>query len=72
MTDKLSAAKVKMTFNNEAERRIAINFSAANKQADLQQVMALLPHLSGVNADMTINGAVILASEIGRYSSQTI
>ena len=72
LTDKLAAAKVKMTFSNEAQRKITINFSAGSNQAHLQQLMALLPHLEGVNADMAINGAVILASEIGRYSSQTI
>ena len=72
LTDKLAAAKVKMTFSNEAQRKITINFSAGSNQARLQQLMALLPHLEGVNADMAINGAVILASEIGRYSSQTI
>lgn len=72
MADKLAAAKVKMTFSNEAQRKITINFSAGSNQARLQQLMALLPHLEGVNADMAINGAVILASEIGRYSSQTI
>lgn len=72
LTDKLEAAKVKMTFSNEAQRKITINFSAGSNQARLQQLMALLPHLEGVNADMAINGAVILASEIGRYSSQTI
>lgn len=72
LTDKLAAAKVKMTFSNEAQRKITINFSAGSNQDRLQQLMALLPHLEGVNADMAINGAVILASEIGRYSSQTI
>ena len=72
LTDKLEAAKVKITFSNEAQRKITINFSAGSNQAPLQQLMALLPHLEGVNADMAINGAVILASEIGRYSSQTI
>lgn len=72
LTDKLEAAKVKMTFSNEAQRKITINFSAGSNQARLQQLMALLPYLEGVNADMAINGAVILASEIGRYSSQTI
>lgn len=72
MADKLAAAKVKMTFSNEAQRKITINFSAGSNQARLQQLMALLPHLEGVNADMAINGAVIQASEIGRYSSQTI
>lgn len=72
LTDKLAAAKVKMTFSNEAQRKITINFSAGSNQARLQQLMALLPHLEGVNADMAINGAVILASEIDRYSSQTI
>ena len=72
LTNKLAAAKVKMTFSNEAQRKITINFSAGSNQARLQQLMALLPHLEGVNADMAINGAVILASEIGRYSSQTI
>lgn len=72
LADKLAAAKVKMTFSNEAQRKITINFSAGSNQARLQQLMALLPHLEGVNADMAINGAVILASEIGRYSSQTI
>lgn len=72
LTDKLEAAKVKMTFSNEAQRKITINFSAGSNQARLQQLMALLPHLEGINADMAINGAVILASEIGRYSSQTI
>lgn len=72
LTDKLAAAKVKMTFSNEAQRKITINFSGGSNQARLQQLMALLPHLEGVNADMAINGAVILASEIGRYSSQTI
>ena len=72
LADKLAAVKVKMTFSNEAQRKITINFSAGSNQARLQQLMALLPHLEGVNADMAINGAVILASEIGRYSSQTI
>lgn len=72
LTDKLAAAKVKMTFSNEAQRKITINFSAGSNQARLQQLMALLPNLEGVNADMAINGAVILASEIDRYSSQTI
>ena len=72
LTDKLAAAKVKMTFSNEAQRKITINFSAGSNQVRLQQLMALLPYLEGVNADMAINGAVILASEIGRYSSQTI
>ncbi len=72
LADKLAAAKVKMTFSNEAQRKITINFSAGSNQARLQQLMALLPHLEGVNADMAINGAVILASEIDRYSSQTI
>ena len=72
MADKLAAAKVKMTFSNEAQRKITINFSAGSNQARLQQLMALLPYLEGVNADMAINGAVILASEIDRYSSQTI
>lgn len=72
LTDKLAAAKVKMTFSNEAQRKITINFSGGSNQARLQQLMALLPHLEGVNADMAINGAVILASEIDRYSSQTI
>ncbi|MEE0620122.1 MAG: PKD domain-containing protein, partial [Prevotella sp.] len=72
LADKLAAAKVKMTFCNEAPRKITINFSAGSNQARLQQLMALLPHLEGVNADMAINGAVILASEIDRYSSQTI
>ena len=69
LADKLAAAKVKMTFSNEAQRKITINFSAGSNQARLQQLMALLPYLEGVNADMAINGAVILASEIGRYSS---
>lgn len=72
LADKLAAAKVKMTFSNEAQHKITINFSAGSNQARLQQLMALLPHLEGVNADMAINGAVILASEIDRYSSQTI
>lgn len=72
LTDKLAAAKVKMTFSNEAQRKITINFSAGSNQTHLQQLMTLLRHLEGVNADMAINGAVILASEIGRYSSQTI
>lgn len=72
LTEKLGTTGVVMAFRNEAEKPVTLQFNTAANSADMQKVTDFFRHITLENVVVTLNGAAINISEIGRYSEQTI
>ena len=72
LTEKLDKAGVVMTFKNEAQNPVTLQFNTAANSADMQKVTDFFRHISLDNVVVTLNGAAINIGEIDRFSAQTI
>lgn len=72
LTEKLGTTGVVMAFKNEAPNPVTLQFNTAANSADMQKVTDFFRYISLENVVVTLNGAAINISEIGRFSEQTI